>query len=273
MKDIPVFLILLLFLSGCAAKMAYLNTQKPAEELQKDKTDCRAVVDGSDFKDEGLKQKKFNQCMKDRGYRVVPEGEAEKVQGLKELWIKPGADFKAYEAIFIDKVDLSQVKLENSGIPDTKVSDDDINILGAEMLERFSKTLSAVLPVIPDKDNAAGKKALYISLKLNKISQTNLGLNAALEVAGHFSPVPLPGGPEGAFSFAGETLDYSSQEKLMTFSDEVKADKNSSLLGTEKFSHWKKADNVMDYWADRLAALLAKERGEKYKSKLGMKII
>jgi hypothetical protein len=273
MKNIYAILILMLLLSGCATKMAYLNTQKPAEEVKKDKTDCQAIVDASDFKDADLKQKKFNQCMKDKGYSVVSEDKAEKIQGFKELWVKPGADFKPYEAIFIDKVDVSKVKVDNMHIPDTKVSDGDINNLGVEMLKRFSKALSVIMPVISDKEEAAGKKVLYISLKLNNISQTNIGVSAALEAAGHFSPVPLPGGPEGTFSFEGVILDSASSEKLITIGDEVKSDKNASLVGFENFSHWQKAYNVIDYWADHLAALLAKERGQKYKSQLGIKII
>lgn len=273
MKKVFYLLVSALVLSGCATKMAYLNTQKPAEVVQKDKADCGSTVDTTDFKDPDLKQKKFDQCMKDKGYKVVSEEEAEKTQGFKGLWIKPGADFKAYEAVFIDKVDLSRVKVKDAGIPDTKVSDADINNLGEEMLKRFSRTLSVAMPVISDKASAAGKKVIYIGLKLNNISQTNIGLGAALEVAGQFSPVPLPGAPEGSFSFEGEILDYSSKEKLMTISDEVKSDKNSSFVGTENYSHWQKAYNVMDYWADKLAVLLAKERGTKYKSQLGIKIL
>jgi len=272
MKKICCFLVLALALSGCATKMAYLNTQKPAEELQRDKTDCQSLVDTSDFKDPDLKQKKFNQCMKDKGYNIVSEDEAEKIQGFKELWVKPGADFKTYEAIFIDKVDLSQVKVKNTNIPDTKVSDEDINNLGVEMLKRFSQVLSVTMPVIANKEDRAGKNVLYISLKLNNIFQTNVGLSATLEVAGHFSPVPLPGGPKGTFSFEGVITDFSSKEKLITISDEVKSDKNSSFAGSEKFSHWQCAYNIMDYWADHLAALLAKERGREYKSRLGWKL-
>jgi len=117
MKDIFCFLLSAMLLSGCATKMAYLNTQKPREEVKKDKADCQAVVDSSDFKNAGLKQKKFNQCMKDKGYNVVSQDKAEKIQGFMEFWIKPGADFKAYEAIFIDKVDLAQVKIKNTNIP------------------------------------------------------------------------------------------------------------------------------------------------------------
>jgi hypothetical protein len=252
--------------------MAYLNKQKPVEEVKSNKADCQKTVDTSDFKDKDLKQKKFNQCMKDKGYNVVSEEQAEKIQGLKELWIKPGVDFKVYEAIFIDKVDLAQVKVENNNIPDTKVSNDDINNLGVEMLKRFSKAVGDVMPVIPDKEKLAGKKVLLLSCKLDNIAQTNIGLNAALEVAGNFTPVPLPGAPESAFSFEGEILDYSSKEKLMTVADTVKGDKNSSLVGTENYSHWQKAYNVIDYWADHLAELLARERGTKYKSKLGIKI-
>ena len=267
------FFILIIFLSGCASKMAYLNTQKPAQVVQEDKADCQSIVDASDFKDQGLKEKKFDQCMKDKGYDVVSEDQAEKIQGFKELWVKSGVDFKGYEAIFIEKIDLNQVEANNNKIPDSKVTDEDINNLGDEMLKRFSKTVSVTMPVITDKEDVAGKKVLYVGLKLNNISETNVGLSAALEVAGHFSPLPLPGGPEGTFSFQGTISDPSGKEKLITFSDEVKADKNSSLVGVEKFSHWQKAYNVMDYWADKLAQLLAKERGKEYKSQLGMKIL
>jgi len=273
MKKIYCFLLLAMALSGCATKMTYLNTQKPPEEVKKDKADCQAVVDSADFKDAGLKQKKFNQCMKDKGYNVVSEDKAEKIQGFQELWIKPGADFKAYEAIFIDKVDLAQVKIKNTNIPSAKVTDEDINNLGEEMFKRFSRALSVVMPVLSDKEEAAGKKVIYISLKLNSISQTDVGLNAALEVAGHFSPVPLPGGPEGTFTFEGIIADYSGKEKLITISDECKEDKNASLAGLESFERWKHAYNIMDYWADHLAALLTKERGQKYKSRLGFKLI
>lgn len=267
MKKEYRLLLLVMVLSGCAAKMAYLNTGKPAEEVQKDKAGCRSTVDSSDFKDPDLKQKKFDQCMQDKGYNVVSEDAAEKIQGFKGLWVKPGADFKAYEAIFIDKADLAQAKLKNANI-----SEGDINNLSEEMLKRFSEALSVVIPVISDKEKAAGKKALYLSLKLNNISQTDVGLSAALQVVGEFSPVPLPGGPEGAFSFEGVIEDYSDRGKLIAISDEVKADKNSSLAGFEKFSRWQKAYNVMDYWADHMAALLAKERGTEYKSRLGIKI-
>jgi hypothetical protein len=262
LKNRYCLLLLVVFLSGCATKMAYLNTAKTSDEVSKDEAACNAVVDASDFKDHDLKQKEFNRCMKNKGYNAVSEDEAEKIQGFKQLWVKPGADFKSYEAIFIDKVDLSQAK----------VTDEDRNNLGEEMLRRFSKILSAAMPVISDREETAGRKVLYISLKLNNVFQTNVGLSAALKVAGEFTPIPLPGGPEGTFSFEGIISDFSGKEKLIVISDEVKSNKNSSLAGFENFSHWQKAYNIMDYWADHLAALLAKERGEKYKSQLGIKV-
>jgi hypothetical protein len=253
--------------------MAYLNTQKPPEEVKKDKVDCQAVVDFSDLKDADLKQKKFNQCMKDKGYDVVSEDKAEKVQGFKELWVKPGVDFKAYEAIFIDKVDLAQAKVKNTNIPNTKVTDEDINNLGGQMSERFSKALNVVMPVVADEEKTAGKKVLCVSLKLNDIVQTNVGFNAALQVAGRVSGLPLPDGPAGSFSFECTVTDLYSKEELIVISSESKADKNASLAGLEKFERWKRAYNIMDYWADHLAALLAKERGQKYKSQLKLKLI
>lgn len=253
--------------------MAYINTQKPLEEMQKDKNVCRASADKSDFKDKNLREKKFNECMKDKGYDVVSEAAAEKTQGLKELWIRSGTDLKAYDVIFIEKVDVSQLIKDNKKSSDSKITEAEIINLGDEMLKRFAKTLSVVLPVVADASAAAGKRALCLRMKLTKISETDIGVGAALQVAGHFSPVPLPGAPEKDFSFKGEIVDALSQEKLFDFSDEVKGDKNSSLVGDEKFSHWQKAYNVMDYWADKLGALLAKQRRQKYTSTLKMKII
>lgn len=273
MNKVFYFFILILFLCGCSTKMAYLNTQKPAEEVKKDKADCQAAVDNPELKDADLKQNKFNQCMKDKGYNVVSEDKAEKIQGFNELWIKPGTDFKAYEAVFIDKVDTSQARARKTNVPEIKITDEDINNLGEEMLKRFSDTLNPVIPVISDKENVDGKKVLYIELKLNNIAQTKVGINAALQAAGQVSGLPLPSGPAGTFSFECAITDLSSKEKLMVVSSETKADKNASLAGLEKFERWKCAYNIMDYWADHLAALLAKERGQKYKSRLRIKLV
>jgi len=273
MKKISAVIIAVFILSGCATKMAYMNTKKTADEVNKDKAQCQALVDASDFNDADLKRNKFNQCMKDKGYDVVSEDKAQKVQGFTGLWIKPGADLKAYDAVFIGKVDVSKAQLTNTGIPNTKTTDEDVHNLGEEMQKRFSDAVSVVMPVIADKSQAQGKKILYIGLKLNNIVQTNIGVNAALEVAGHFTPVPLPGGPEGTFSFEGVIDDYSTQEELITVSDGCKESKNASLAGLEKFEKWKSAYNVMDYWADHMAGLIAKQRGQGYKSKIGFKLV
>ena len=160
-------------------------------------------------------------------------------------------------------------------LPGAKVSEVDIDNLGEEMLKRFSKALSFVMPVIPDQKDVAGKKILYVNLKLTKASQANIGLSTALQVGGEFKPffVPLPEAPVGTFSFEVAFADYSSREKLIIVSDECDKDKNASLAGLENYEKWKHAYNIMDYWSDHLAALLAKERGSKYKSRLGIKLI
>jgi len=273
MKNTYYFLVLTLLLAGCATKMAYLSTYKSAEEFQKDKDACDAQVNASDFKDPSLKQKKFNQCMQEKGYKVVSEEKAGKIQGFNELRVSPGIDFKAYQVIFIDKVDISQAKVKNMQMPGTKVTDEDIVKLGEEMWERFSKTLNVVMPVVANQEDVRDQKALYISLKLRDIAQTNVGLNAALQVAGQLSNLPTPGGSEGLFSFEATITDFSTKEKLITISDETKSDRNASLAGLESFEKWKHAYNMMDYWVDHLAALLAKERGQKYKSRLGIKLV
>ncbi len=79
--------------------------------------------------------------------------------------------------------------------------------------------------------------------------------------------------PEVTWKYLAQIEKNCRKAKLITISDEVKASKNSSLAGAEKFEKWKQAYNVMDYWADHLAALLAKERGQEYKSRLGIKLI
>lgn len=269
MKNIFIILTLALGLSGCATKMAYLNTQKTGEEIKSDTAACEAAVNSSDFKNPALKENKINQCMQEKGYKVVSEEEAEKIQGFRELWVKPGIDLKAYEVAFIDKVDLSRLRAGSA----QKIADEDIDTLGKEMLGRFVKALDSVVPVVTDKEKAAGKKALHISLKLNSAAATDIGMSAAFEAVGQMSSIPLPGAPEKMFSFEGAITDLSGEEKLITFTDEAKSDKNASFMGMENFERWKHACNIMDYWADHLAALVAKERGQEYKSRLGFKLI
>lgn len=274
MKYSSCVLILVFVLCGCAAtKMVLVNPQKTAQEIKSDEEQCNLSMDVSDYKDASLREKKFNQCMKKKGYKLVPEKEAGRVKGFKEVWVNPDIDFKGYEVIFIDKVDVSQVKVKNMQIAGTQVTNEDIDKLGEEMQERFSRTLNILIPVVQDKEKIAGKRALLISLKIKDIAQTNIGFNTALQVAGEVSRLPVPGGSRGIFSLEALITDFSNGVKLITLSDESKSDKNASLVGLENFERWKHAYNTMDYWADCLAELLAAKRGQKYKSQLKLKII
>lgn len=273
LKNLYIILMLALIFSGCATKMAYVNTSRTTQEINADEDACNSAANDPEYKDESLRQRKIKECMEEKGYKAVSEKEAQNIMKFKELWVNPATDFKAYEAIFIEKVDVSQVKVKNMQISGTKVTDQDIDDLGEEMLGRFSKMLNALMPVVQDKEKIAGKKALCISLQLKDIAQTNVGFNAALQVASRASGLPLPVSSQGLFSFAGAITDFSSKEKLITISDESKSDKNASLAGLESFEKWKHAYNTMDYWADCLAGLLAAKRGQKYKSQLGLKLI
>lgn len=274
MQKFPLAFVLLILLNGCATtKMAYVNMQKTANQIHEDEIQCKAVIDASDFKDASLREKKFNQCMQERGYKFIPEKEVGRVKGFQEAWVNPDIDFKVYEAIFIEKVDVSQVKVKNMQVPGTKVTDEDIDNLGKEMSKRFLKILNVLMPVVTNEEMAAGSKALRLNLKLNDIARTNIGMNAALEILGHLTPVPIPVSSEGLFCFEGTITDFSSKEKLITILDKSKSDKNASLAGLESFQRWKHAYNTMDYWADCLAALLAQKRGQEYKSQLGLKLV
>ncbi len=76
MRKIFFLLFIITILSGCATgKTVPVNLQKTAAEIDVDKKQCRAAVDSSDFKDEDLKEKKFNQCLSEKGYKPVSEKE------------------------------------------------------------------------------------------------------------------------------------------------------------------------------------------------------
>jgi hypothetical protein len=154
-------------------------------------------------------------------------------------------------------------------VPGTKITDEDIDRLADRMLERFSKMLNVMMPVIPQEE-AGRKKALRISLKLLDIACTNVGVNAALQAV----PIMyLPVSSKGLFSFESTITDFSTGEKLIAISDSTGSGKNSSMIGLEKFDKWKYTYNTMDYWADCLAKFLADKRGEPYKSQLKFKFI
>jgi len=274
MRNIYIFLIVTVFLyTYAAAGNVYVNPQKTAKEINADETECNGQADAQNLKDAEARQNKVNQCMQDKGYKSVPEKDAARVKGFKEAWVNPDVDFKAYEIIFIDKVDVSQVKVKNMKIPGTKVTDQNIDDLGEQMLKRFSKILSILMPVVHDKKEIVSKKALCVELKLKDIAQTNVGVNVLLQGVGMASGVPIPVSSQGLFSFEGVITDFATKEKLLTVSDEAKSDKNASIIGTEGFSKWKHAYNTMDYWADCLAKLLASKRGQKYKPQTHFKLI
>lgn len=261
------------FFAGCAGtKMVLVNPQKTADEIHEDETACHALAGNCD--EDGVEcVKAYNQCMEEKGYKLTPEKKAGKVKGFQQAWINPDIDFKKYQAILIELVDVSQAKTRNLQVPGSKVTDADIEHLGQEMGKRFSEMLSVVLPVA-DWEKTAGKKVLYVRLVLKDIARPNVGFNAALQVASTVSRIPTgPLGSEGLFSFEGTITDFQTGEKLVTISDFVRHDKNASLIGIENFEKWQHAYNIMDYWADCLSRLLADKRGQSYKSRIKFKLI
>ncbi|QAT16654.1 hypothetical protein BU251_02370 [Candidatus Velamenicoccus archaeovorus] len=270
MKNLCWVLLGTAFLAGCAANKVYVNPEKTIREMTLDETECRTVADASDLQDDAGRKKEYDRCMQQRGYRLVAEKNARRVKGFKEVWVDPLVDFKVYEAIVIDKVDVSEVQVMNMrGTPGTKVSDADIDRLAERMRDRFSVFLGAVLPVVPQEE-AGKRKILRIRLSLLDIATTNIGVNIALQAV----PVPyMPVSSKGLFSFEGTITDFSSGKKLVTMADKTGSGKNSSLIGLEKFDKWKYAYETIDYWADCLAKFLADKRGEPYKSQLKFKFI
>lgn len=267
MKKLYWILAGIVVLSGCATAgtKVFVNPEKTAQEMALDETECRKVTGVTE---EAASQTTYNQCMEERGYKLVPEKDAGRVKGFRQVWTDPNTDFEAYEVLVIDKVDVSEVKVKNMQVPGTKVTDEEIDSLGDQMQERFSNFLSAVIPVVSEKE-AIGKRALRLRMKLTDIACTNVGVNAALQAV----PVPyMPVSSKGLSSVEGDITDLSTGKKLVTMSDSTRAGKNSSLVGLEKFNKWKYTYETMDYWADCLAKFLAEKRGEPYKSQLNFKL-
>ncbi len=272
MKNIFLFLVLFV-VGGCATPKVYVNPQKTSEEISEDETGCRRDADAFNDAKESLKEKEYDRCMRAKGYKAVAASKAGRVKEFKNSWVNPDVDFKGYEAIIIDPVDVSEVKVKNMNVPGTKVTEADIDRLGNQMLDRFSRMLNVLMPVVSDASEARSKKTLRIHLVLKDIAQTNIGFNAALQVVSTVSGVPILVGSKGLFSFEGVLTDFASGEKLITVSDETRSGKNSSLGGIEGFEKWHYAYNTMDYWADCLAQLIAAKTGLKYKSQLKFKLI
>jgi hypothetical protein len=246
-------------LPGCSTPKVYVNPLTGNKASSEEEQACKG--------------KEAEGCMAQKGYKPLEEKEAKNFRAFEKVWCKPNADLKSYRMILIDKVDVSEVKVKNVQIPGTKVTDEDIDHLGKEMFERFSKTLDVLIPVLDDGKKAVEKKTLRLQLKLTDIAQTNVGMNSVLQGVGSVTHIPIPVNSEGLFCFEGTITDFSTKEKLIIVSDRSKSDKNASLAGLENFEKWKHAHNTMDYWADYLTGLLAAKRGQKYKSQLGLKII
>lgn len=261
MKKFVCSLSLIMVLSACSTTpKTYENLSKTAAEDREDRARCSSSGE-------------YDSCMKQKGYKLVPKKDVGHVKGLKEVWVDPDIDFKAFEVIYLEDVDVSEVKVKNMQVPGNKVTPEEIDALGKQMFERFSKMLGSVMPVAYDKKEIEGRKAMTVSLKLKDIARTNIGINTALQAASTVSKIPIPISSQGSYSFECLISDLSTGEKLMTVSDEAKKDKNSSLAGLENFEKWKHAYNTMDFWADRLAGLIASKRGQAYQYKVKFKLV
>jgi len=258
MKKI-LFLAGAIFLNGCATPKIFVNPQRNAEETRKDRDECQKVGN-------------LEKCMQDKGYKLVPESEAKKMQGFEKVWFNPNADFKKYDVIFVDKVDTSQAKHKEGGIfslLDDKADFEEAAKIAEEMRARFVKQLNTVMPAETDREKIGGRSAMIMSLKLTQITGANVGANVATKV------------------FTGSTFCDASlgMEAMITDADTAQelislADKHSSditdgnvsvaneVLDTDSFTRWEGAYKTLDFWADRLAGIIAQKRGQKYESSL-----
>ena len=191
------------------------------------------------------------------------------VKGFEESWVNSRADFKKYEVIYINNVDIKDIKVTTSGVLDEKAEEKEVNGLAKEMRERFSKILSGVLPTETDESKIKGKKALIVNLKLKEAAGTDTTSNLATNI------VLGMGLTNAILAMECDIIDAQTGEKIIILSDRHEStgwEENSSLLGTDDLDKWQHAHNIIEIWADKLAEFMAVERGEEYKSQLKAKL-
>jgi hypothetical protein len=189
--------------------------------------------------------------------------EEPRIKGFKRTWVAPETNFKAYNVIFIEEVDTSNLEIDYDSPLDKKVTDEEVRNLAAALRDHFGKYLGNVIPVETSLMKLAGKQPLLIKLELTEIHPTNVAGNIASKamIGFDFSRATL--------GVLGTIKDGLTDKTLVIFYDlhlPTPIDGNRSLLGSESFDKWKDAYETMDLWGDRLSDFLAKKRGQEYKS-------
>jgi hypothetical protein len=162
-------------------------------------------------------------------------------------WLSPNIDRKTYEAICIDEIDTSDIKVETdySDSAETKDSNDPDKIrnqIALELRKRFKQFMGLTLDVKDNKNDIAGSKALIVNVKLSGMVGDDGQFNSAAD-----------------FSFKSELLDAQSGDKVFTLSNDYKlpvTKKSASGSKGDDLDSWYRA---IDLWVADLASYLKRQ--------------
>ncbi len=238
-----LFLATLVFcIYGCVTTKVYYNSDKMLEEARIDQENCAG--------------KEYAKCMANKGYRLAPEAKAKFKKAFLRVWINPGVDFKKYEAVFVENVDISEAALKNQhslNPLDQHATKEEAENIALYMQGKFREILWPVIPVEKDRVALESKPAMIINLKLTEISGPGQGKCL-------FNPV---------FCMEGKIIDSSTHEELVTLLDKYEAclpDKDIDSLKPADTAQWQAAYTTIELWADNLASILALKRNQAYNS-------
>lgn len=176
----------------------------------------------------------------------------------KLVYVNPKADFKAYDKILLEPVRIYAAKDSSLG----KLPKEDlqrlVNYLDATLRENLKGSYAFVKEPGPGVmrmrvaiTNAKGARVVMdtfstlmpIGLALSEVKNLATGSHTAV----------------GSVSIECEALDGATGERLFGAVDARVGRKVTGKL--DKFSKWRTANDAFDYWAERLKARLAEERG------------
>ncbi len=181
---------------------------------------------------------------------------AQEIPGFDEVWVNPETNFSSYDAIFIDRLDLSAVNIDvfdpyptDDHSNDNKTDNDIRNEMAMQIHELFSDALGKVMPVEEKKSALGNKKALILKVRLSGTVEDESLLRGEL--------FKLKG---TSIHIDCELDDYNTSVRMLTVSDDYEKTTDKSDISTLRGSDLDRWYKAADFWAKGLADYIASKR-------------
>ena len=186
----------------------------------------------------------------------------EQIRGFRVSTVNPDTYFKAYDILYVNKINMSEVKLdrfeffdyddENGG----RIEDrGEIGDLEYKYRIIFGKALSMAIPVTYRRTEKKEKRRMVLLLKIEgELKETRLLENL----------IPGGGKRKTKVKIEGHLINQETKEELVSFLDESiyrKREEALSIFDEDDMEAWEIAVTL---WAKGLAGFLAERRGELY---------